>query len=279
MIGTVVNRSNQSMFLRGVSKAMQKVCNTYVGVIDEITGLACGVLGAQTTEFNGLDICYIYVANKFRGHGAGTELVDFFVKTARDNGFDHITCTHVKNEESRGAYEILEKAGFVEIEDLTSPVYCMHVASITVDKMKSKCEIIPLGKAMTMTWMNLVAKKQELAKNDLTGSEVELSERSFYDNRLSFLAVDKAGKCQGALLVSEFGDDYKVECLYSSGSHAAAIILNLIAAAREEALRSCPRTVMVYVSVDSERARKIITRLATKKPMKSGYCVFQVKSL
>lgn len=279
MIGTIVNKKNQNLFLPGVSRTMKQVCNTYVGVIDEISGLACGVLGAQTTEFNGLDICYIYVDEGFRGRGAATVLVDFLVKAAIDNGFDHITCSHVRNLETEGIYEALEKAGFVEILDMSSPVYSMPASTIVAERMETKFEIIPLGKAMSMTWTNLVNKKLELAKNDLTGSEVELSDRSFYDNRYSFLAVDKAGKCHGALLLSRYGTDFKVECLYSSGNMAGAILLNLICAAKEEVVKNGLASIKIYVSVFSEKSRRIISKLTVKKPVKFGNCVFQVKSL
>lgn len=267
------------MFLPGVSNAMKKICNTYVGVIDEASGLACGVLGAQTTEFNGLDICFLNVAEKFRGCGAGEELVRFFLEVAKENGFDHISCTHVRNEETRGVYEILERAGFVEILDMRSPVYAMPVSAVAAEKIQVKYEIVTLGKAMTMTWVNLVNKKLELAKNDLTGSETELSERAYYDPRLSILAVDKAGKCQGALLMSSYGNDFKVECLYSSGKDAGAIIMSLINACKEEVIKNALNRIWIYVSVSSEKTRRIVQRLTTKKPIRQGECIFQVKSL
>ncbi|MCR5403494.1 MAG: GNAT family N-acetyltransferase [Butyrivibrio sp.] len=279
MVGTIVNKKNQNMFLPGVSNVVKKICNTYVGVIDEETGLACGVLGAQMTEFNGLDICYVYVAERFRGFGAGAELIRFFVETARENGFEHISCSHVRNDETMGLYEILENAGFVEILDLRTPVYAMPVTAVITERRPISYSLITLGKVMSTTWANLVNKKLELAKNDLTGSEIELSDRNYYDPRLSIIAVDKAGKCHGALLLSAYGRDYKVECLYSSGKDAGAILLSLISAAKEEVARNSLTNIWIYVNISSEKTKKIIKRLLSKKPLRSGECIFQVKSL
>ena len=109
MKGTLVIDDNLEFFLPILDKEKDQIDkeDLIIGVIDEESGTACGVLRAVVQEKGELYIRYIYVHEDFRNKGAGKELVSFLIDVAEVADADQIRCFYIRNEETRYLYDIL----------------------------------------------------------------------------------------------------------------------------------------------------------------------------
>ena len=117
MRGTLVNSRNMKSFLPALGKEKIEDSDLIVGVIDEETDTACGVLWAEATDNSALDIRFIYVDEKYRNRGAGKKLLDFFLEIAEKISVRSITCSYIYNGENHYLYKLLDDAGFADVSE------------------------------------------------------------------------------------------------------------------------------------------------------------------
>ncbi len=132
MTGTLVNSENMYSFLPALGKKRIEDSDLIVGVIDEKTDTACGVLWAEATDEDSLDIRFIYVEEEYRDRGAGKELLDFLIEIAAKIGIESITCSYINSEDRYYLYQLLDKAGFVDVSDEVG-VYALKFSQFYID--------------------------------------------------------------------------------------------------------------------------------------------------
>ena len=82
MTGTLINETNSDMFLPAVPDQALVTSDIFVGVTDDETDTACGVLAAEAIGEHTLAIRFMWVAEDYRGRGAGRELVYTLMEVA-----------------------------------------------------------------------------------------------------------------------------------------------------------------------------------------------------
>ena len=76
MTGTLITEDNADFFMPAVGTNALVNSDVFIGVVDEETDTACGVLSAEAVGDRTLAIRWIYVDESRRKKGAGRELIN-----------------------------------------------------------------------------------------------------------------------------------------------------------------------------------------------------------
>ena len=138
MIGTIINEQNSNMFLSAIPEDILPDSDVRIGVIDEESDTACGVLTAEAIGGHILAIRYIFVDEKMRLRGAGRELVNTLIEVAEAIDAEGIVCVHSVGNESDGVVELLASCGFARNEEATEPILGVYLNEVSSFSKASK---------------------------------------------------------------------------------------------------------------------------------------------
>lgn len=259
MKGTLVTDDNLEFFLPILDKERNQIDkeDLIIGVIDDESGTACGVLRAAVQEKSELYIRYIYVHEDFRNKGAGKELVSFLIEVADAADANGIRCFYLRNEETRDLYSIFDGAGFADLSDELDE-YLVRMSDFDLDALKGQT------KAVKTFRLSLIPSSQRKA--------LKLQMNSNYDEKLSLIATDKSGN-KGVLLVSEFGDYLELERLESEGPDQIHILYAMIREALQGALDTEGRDRWLLVNAHSDMAKQLLKRLTGNSAIRYYDCI------
>ena len=259
MKGTLITDDNLEFFLPILDKTKEQIDkeDLLIGVIDEESGTACGVLRAVVQEKNELFIRYIYVHEDFRNKGAGKELVSFLADIADVGQADQIRCFYLKNEESRYLYNVFDDAGFADESDELEE-YLVRVSDFDFDALKGQTKSVKTFK------LSEVPHSQR--------DVLKLQTNSSYVEDLSLIASDKNGN-KGVLLVREFGDYLELEQLEAEGEDRMLILYTMISKALQSAIETNKADRWVLVNAHSEQAKELLKRLTNNSAIRYYDCV------
>ena len=276
---TLVTEKNAKMFLGVIPDNVMEISDLFLGVIDEDTDTACGVLSAMVDVDENLLLTFIYVDPRFRLRGAGKELIETLKELAEAGEVFEISCIHEKNISSNGVYELLESCGFTVFDPATTSTYEARLADISVPSVKSTSNIVPLKKISDRQWLKYQNKIGVLEKQDETGNVLSLAKREFYDPNHSFAYVGGEDKVLGELLVDVDGDDINVDELRVLEGDSAVVTLDLIVNAVKTAKKDFQEDTLVVVNPLSEEHMELMNKLSKNRAKKRADTVVQIFSI
>ena len=233
MTGTLINESNSDLFLPAVPTEELVTSDLFIGVTDDETDTACGVLAAAAIGDHTLAIRYMWVAEEYRGRGAGTELVLTLMEAAESMDAASVVCAHSRGNISDGVAETLEKCGFVRDDEQTSPIYAVSISELgdgvkgAGDKAPAGIRICPLSRIDDKQWQ-VGGLNWRSSDGPAAGLKAFGRRRGSYDTGLSFAALDKQENIVGLLLGTRKGSEYEFQTLSAMGEQAPRILLALI---------------------------------------------------
>ena len=98
MVGTLITEENADSFVPAVGNYALINSDVFIGVADDETDTACGVLAAEAVGDHTLAIRWILVEESMRRKGAGTELVSFLQGICREIEANAIVYSGIFNE-------------------------------------------------------------------------------------------------------------------------------------------------------------------------------------
>ncbi len=222
MRGTLITKDNKALFMKTVDAEVREDCDVFIGVYDEDTDTACGVLAAEAAGGHTLSIRHIFVDPDWRGKGAGTELIETLRDVALNLKAGAIICTYNRGNGSEGISELLESQGFVCDPDLTYPIFMINLTDLETEKSKKPLTFISLKEIDNKTWKDL-SDEWEKVDGDEDGLDALMEDRERYDPDRSCLAFDKNDILVGMFLVVCHGGEYMLEAFYALGDDAPGV--------------------------------------------------------
>lgn len=264
MRGTLINESNIKFFENALDDETRKRSDILIGVIDEESGNACGILAAEAVGEHVLDIRYIFVDENFRERGAGKELVYTFIEAAKRMQASGITCVHSRGNISDGISELLESCGFYPDEELSSFIYGAMLSEIQIDEIKEKTL-----KFSVKSLKNISDKKwndSRIMWDHDGGSSHGMAGLSYkkdtYDQELSFMAFDDNGDIKGMILgkISEAG--FEILTLSAIGAQKSYILYALLKNAIDTSRKKLDEQTYVIVSGASKSSMEVLDHIS-----------------
>ena len=263
MRGTLLNKSNIGYFDKALPTELVK-SDILIGVIDEETDTACGVLAADLDEDHVIDIKYLFVAQDFRFRGAGTELVLTLIEAAEVLDATSITCTHSRGNLSNGIPELLDNCGFYTDDEESLMIYGVRLSELIIDDVKfqtSEIKIKPIGSIDDRKWVEYKVMWEHDGGNE-SGRNGFSYDRKSYDQNLSFIAIDQEGSIKGLLLGAKTQMGYEVLTLSAIGKDAPYIMYAILANARDAAKEQLKDSTMIIFSSVSHSILQIIDHVS-----------------
>ena len=268
MTGTLINETNSDMFLPAVPDQALVTSDIFVGVTDDETDTACGVLAAEAIGEHTLAIRFMWVAEEYRGRGAGTELVLTFMEAAETIGAASVVCTHSRGNISDGVEETLVRCGFVKDEDQTSPIYAVSLSELRTAGKTGKdtagnasgIKVRSLADIDDKQWQvaGLKWKEQDAPS---AGLKALTRRRDSYDQKLSFITTDKNADITGMLLGESIDGNYELHALSAMGDQAPHILLALIENAIDAVRSAMGEDARVVISPVASRSMELLEQL------------------
>lgn len=263
MRGTLLNKSNIGYFDKALPTELVK-SDILIGVIDEETDTACGVLAADLDDDQVIDIKYLFVAQDFRFRGAGTELVLTLIEAAEVLDATSITCTHSRGNLSNGIPELLDNCGFYTDDEESLMIYGVRLSELIIDDVKfqtSEIKIKPIGSIDDRKWVEYKVMWEHDGGNE-SGRNGFSYDRKSYDQNLSFIAIDQEGRIKGLLLGAKTQMGYEVLNLSAIGKDAPYIMYAILANARDAAKEQLKDSTMIIFSSVSHSILQIIDHVS-----------------
>ncbi len=277
MTGTLVNEENKQMFLPVLGKDTIEDADVIVGVIDEETNTACGVLWAEIVDVGELDIRFIYVEESFRNKGAGKELIDTFLEISEDILATNISCSYINNSNNTYLYQLLDKAGFVDMSEELHE-YAAMLKDFYVSQMNIS---IPDTKVLSVEQLERILQdKGEDAKKSLGQASLDrLSEMKIDSSvkNFSFVAVSE-GEIAGGLIFGSFRNMLELKYLDAAGSKKDRILALLLQEAVDKAYDEMEPNTWILVNARSKEQREMLSYLTGGNAIRYyDYILFNLK--
>ncbi len=237
MIGTLINDSNRKLYISAFPDDIMPFSDVLIGVYDEESDTACGVLSAEAIGRHILAIRHIYVHENWRRKGAGRELVNTLIRVVDEIKASVISCSHSRENSSDGIVELLESCGFARNEELTEPIFGIYLRDI------KKPETLLAGKIEGLTFKSLskIDKKTWQSQGyvwqskggSLNGEKAFSYSMDAFERDFSFVALDKNMDIVGMLLGVRSEKGYELKVLSAIGKYAPNILYALVNLAAE----------------------------------------------
>lgn len=268
MTGTLINETNSDLFLPAVPDEALITSDIFIGVTDESDDTACGVLAAEAVGERTLAIRFMWVADDYRGRGAGAELVLTLMEAAEAMDAASVVCAHSRGNVSDGVGETLERCGFVRDEYQTSPIYAVSLSELRpagkagkdADGNASGIKVRRLADIDDKQWQvaGLKWKEQDAPA---AGLRALARRRGSYDQKLSFVTTDRNGDITGMLLGESIDGNYELQALSAMGDQAPHILLALIENAIDAVRSAMGEDVRVVISPVASRSMELLEQL------------------
>ena len=279
MKSTLITEDNAHLFIEGIPENVSDSADLLLGVIDEETDTACGVLAAIADDDSNLQITFIYVAEPFRNKGAGKELLSSLKEIAKDAGAMEISCIHERTPISDGVYELLEKNGYGLFDVATVSTYEGSLSDITVSEDIISSIILPFSELSDAQKKDLTTFVNKLAKQDDYGCVLSLDEIPEYDKDHSFVCFSQSGKITGALLVGVRSGGISVEGIYAFGKNFEKTKRDLIAIAKEAVEEDYGPDIQVFMRPYTREQFQEMDMLFGKRIRKKEETVVQILTI
>lgn len=217
MRGTLVNNDNMNMFLPALGKDSIGPGDLIVGVVDDETDTACGVLWAMEEQKDNLSIREVIINKSYLDKGAGDELIAFFLDIAQEISIKNISFSYLKSEDTEYLYELFEKAGFADLSQELSE-YAVRIGDFYISDRK----IDDHGMKVVS-----VAELSDKTKSKLTMIDFD----KCLEN-ISFIAIDNK-RLAGRIIFEQFRDMIRLRAYEAEGKEPRRILYLLIQKAFE----------------------------------------------
>ena len=273
MRGTLITGENESVFLEAVDAELRKECDFFIGVYDEDTDTACGILAAEAVGGHTLAIRYIYVDEKWRRQGAGTELIDTLMDIASHIEAEAIVCSFTRGNISDGIAELLASCGFGKTPELSAPIYRIDLSDLEFKKTKKAGPLVSIKNIGDEEWKSL-SDEWKKAGGDEAGYEALKDEKDRYDEERSYLAMDENGAPVGLCLVTSQNGEYMLETVGAIKENATDVISSFLQYLSDKARMGKMNDASLILCPPKENGKELIEEITGGAMVQVGACEY-----
>ncbi len=278
MVATLITEANSDFFLPAVSTEELMNSDFFLGVYDEETDTACGVLAAEAIEGHTIAIRNLYVDGEWRGRGAGRTLVEALLELAYDMGAGSVVCAHSRPNESDGIAELLEACHFIHDEEEDSPIYsvrvgdCLRLSKPGIEEKKEYGSFTALDEISEEKWQKLAFLWSEEGGNEY-GSFALQWPKERYLGSCSFIAFDEKGRPEALLLMIEADGGLKLDAFACLNQYSPTGLIALSKRGVEAIIKEKGEDEQVIVSTVSKNGDKLLDEISEGAKLQVGATV------
>lgn len=269
MTGTLITEDNADFFMPAVGTNALVNSDVFIGVVDEETDTACGVLSAEAVGDRTLAIRWIYVDESRRKKGAGRELINTLQEVASEIEAELIVCSRSKPLGKDDVTDFLLSCGFVQDEFSPSPVYSYNISDISLKDMKKETDqIMPLNELSVKDWAEMEDAWKDLKAYDERLMDI-IQNREFFDKNLSFAAIDGRGNFTGILVTGTDGRNIYLEDIFAGGDDPGITAYGMLKSLVSKAGKTVKDPV-ISVSYDNKEVLFLLDKVTGGKGVQTG---------
>ncbi len=278
MVATLVTEANSEFFLPAVSTEDLVNSDFFLGVYDEETDTACGVLAAETIEDHTIAIRSLYVDGEWRGRGAGRTLVETLLELSYDMGAGSVVCAHSRPNESDGIAELLEACHFIHDEEEDSPIFsvrvgdCLRISKPGHEEKKGYGSFTALDEITEEKWQKLAFLWNEAGGNE-NGFFALLWPKDRYLGSCSYIAFDEKGRPEALLLMIEVDGGLKLDVFTCLKRFSPSGMVSLSKRGIETIIKEKGEDERVIISTVSKNSYKLLEEISEGAKLQVGATV------
>ena len=219
----LIDDNSRSMFLHDGDDAVTEAADVLVGLVDDETDTACGVLGAQSVPDGddglGLTICFLRIAEGYEDRDGERILLSFLLDLAATLKCSAVFCAGGFMEGTDDDKEaLLSSLGFYPEEELM-PLYTFALSDLKIKNQKSDLGCVSLSQIREDQWENFVSETSD--------KDFFVTEPDDYEKDISVFLVDDKKEVQAGALLAQRGEVLFIEAVGAYGSDEEALINDL----------------------------------------------------
>ncbi len=217
---TLIDDSNKDIFLIPLSEEAKEEADLFLGLYEEESDMACGVLAATTLKDEDdkmvLSVRELILDEKFKGPEAMTELIRGLqdVAIAADCSAVYHS-EYIPEGDEEGKADFFAGLGFYE-EEKKLPLYEFKPSAIKAKTPQTDMECIPLSELTKKQWNQF--------KKETADYGFGLSDMTYYDQDMSCFLVDQNDNVQAGLLSTVRDGDLYLEAIAAYGPDEMALL-------------------------------------------------------
>ena len=263
MKGVLVSEINQGCFVPVLEASGQDAGDICIGVFDEETDTACGIMATDAIPGKNLLIRYIYVHPDYRRRGAGRTMVSLLSDIAASGTMNSIRCKRDLEGDSDEVVSFFEALNFSRDDPQKVTLYTLEVSDLKKTRSPAfKGRIETVSSLSLRTWSNFDKML-----------EFPFPWRSAIDPELSFIASGADLAPKGILFTRREGDAHRICGFYVTGADptvtAEALFEHAISAARTRLSPHDP----IFVEIRNEDEAHNLFRLSGDRALPAGQVV------
>ena len=264
LYAVLVDEKGRDMFLPDEEGLSSGETQVLIGLVDDETDSACGVLGAgvapEEDDHFSLSISFIRLAKGYEDSDGERILLNFLLDIAPSLGCSAVLCAGAFMDEADAEREkMLTELGFCEPEEKL-PLYTFTISDLCVKDYKSDMACIRLSDAKEDQWDEFV--------NETSDYDFFVMDQDMYEQDLSIFLTDDDKKVQAGALISMGGEVLFVDAIAAFGGDQEGLINDLILWGAEGAKSRLPGDTQVDIFLPGGKAYRDILMAATDKKAK-----------
>ncbi len=263
----LLDEKGKEFFRSVIDPEAYEELDVWVGLLDDETETACGVLGAASVpdgeEGHALSIGFLSVASDYDQKTGKRILVRFLLDLAAELECSAVTCIGQFLEGADDENEqLLSDLGFFGEEE-KMPLYAFQLSDVAVKKIKGEYGCLNLSELNEEQWEEFVYESEY--------SDFMITSMEDYEKKLSVFLVDDEKKVKAGILLSLQTDLLFVEGVFANGGDVEDLVNDLAFWAADGAKKRLSPENQVDLFLPAKRAyRDILMGITDKKAKKVG---------
>ena len=259
-VATPVDEENRGVFVTPLSEETKEVSDIYIGLYEEESDTACGVMALSVVPDEEDDsfsfaVREVIIDEAFKDTDAEMTLYRFLQDLAETSG-----CSAVYARELIAEGDPDDRAGFFSglgfyEEDRKLSLYQFVVSDVKIKKTMTGLGCLNPADLTDEQWKNFA---MEASVYDFV-----IADREYYDPRTSVFLVDDDDNIQAGLLTSVRDKALFIEGVAAYGSDEGALTNDLIYWVSDTAKKCHSKDTLVYIYITSDRMKNRILSEAT----------------
>jgi hypothetical protein len=267
---TLVDDKNRDAFVGPLSEESRRTCDVIIGLYEEESDTACGVLAAISVPDGGKDtvallVMDMIIEDSFMCPEAESTLLTYLQEIAGLYECGAIFMSQYIPEEDKEREDFYEDLGFFE-EDNNLTLYEIDIGDITPRKNNSDMACLSLPDLSDKQWKDFVL--------EASAYSFEMLDKDYYDPKTSIFLMDDDGNIQAGMLTSIRDGELFIEGMAPFGGDEEALIDELVFWGNETIKKYYTGDKSVFIFMVSNKTyNRILKEVTNENARKKGSLV------
>ena len=256
---TIIDDDNRDVFCSPLSEETARDCDIFIGLYEQETDTACGVLAAAAVpdgddERVALSMREYFIADGYDCYEARKTMLRYLQEIAGLYGCTAVFVPeYIEEGDDEHRKELLSDMGFYE-EDKVLSLYKIKVSDVK--------QIYDSGKKACLNLSGLSDKQWEQFVSEALVYSFDIEDRDYYDPETSIFLTDNEGNIEGGILAGIRDGNLYIEGIAPFGGDEETLIKELVAS-EYDAIKNKWRGKAIYMYMLSNRIYNRILKEVT----------------